>query len=46
MILRFGLLGLTLVGSLAVLAAPVLAGSGWLLLAPPEIPGGNSVPLM
>ncbi|MBI4381392.1 MAG: hypothetical protein HY574_09410 [candidate division NC10 bacterium] len=39
MILKHRLLGLALVGSLAVLAAPVVAGSGWLLLAPPELPG-------
>jgi hypothetical protein len=37
--LRHGLLGLAFVGSLVVLAAPVVAGSGWLLLAPPELPG-------
>ena len=40
MILKHGLLGLSLVGSLAVLAAPVGAGSGWLLLVPPvQAPG-------
>ena len=35
MILRHGLLGLALVGSLVVFVAPVVADSGWLLLAPP-----------
>lgn len=39
MVLKHWLLGLALVGSLAVFAAPVVAGSGWLLLAPPELPG-------
>lgn len=39
MILKRGLLGLILVGSFAGLAAPVVAGSGWLLLKPPEVPG-------
>jgi len=38
MIVKHGLLGLAFVGSLAVLAGPVVAGSGWLLLAPPELP--------
>jgi len=39
--LRHGLLGLALVGSLAVFAAPVVAGSRWLLLAPPPVPESN-----
>ena len=39
MILKHGLLGLVLVGLFAGLAAPVVAGSGWLLLVPPEVPG-------
>jgi hypothetical protein len=38
--LRHGLLGLAFVGSLVVLAAPVVADSGWLLLVPPvQAPG-------
>lgn len=37
MILKHGLLRLAIAGSLAVLVAPVVAGSGWLLLAPPEL---------
>lgn len=36
MILKRGLLGLILVGSFVSLAAPVVAGSGWVLLEPPE----------
>jgi hypothetical protein len=39
MILKYGLMGLVLVGSFAGLAAPVVAASGWLLLMPPEVPG-------
>lgn len=35
MIVKHGLLGLAIVGSLAVLTGSVGAGSGWLLLAPP-----------
>ena len=35
MIVKHGLLGLALVGSLVVLAGPVGADSGWLLLVPP-----------
>lgn len=36
MILKRGLLGLILVGSFASLATPVVAGSGWVFLKPPE----------
>ena len=41
MILKHGLLGLALVGSLVVLAAPVVADPGWLLLVPPKSPGSQ-----
>jgi len=43
-ILKHGLLGLVLVGSFADLAAPVVAGSGWVFLAPPLLPESKGSP--